>query len=144
MKRTDVLLGVSASSKPKLLQFLAQTTAKALDVGEDEILNALACREELGSTGIGEGIALPHAQVRCVVAPFVLLVRLVRPIEFEAIDDRPVDLICLILTPPANNSSHLQLLSNAARQLRCPNVIMSVRSASDPDQVYEALTVSRE
>lgn len=143
MKPDGVRLGISVSTKPRLLKFLAQTAAAELDVAEDEILGSLLSREALGSTGIGSGVALPHAEATRVVSPFALLIRLADPIEFEAVDEEPVDLVCLILTPPTSSSTHLQLLSSVTRQLRAPDVITRIRSATDHAQAYEAFVTPR-
>lgn len=138
MKPADVLLGVSASSKDKLLQLLSEHAGAALAVSEEAILTALRSRESLGSTGIGAGIAIPHAPVDGLVAPFVLLARFARPVEFEAIDEEPVDVVCLILTPPGEQNRYLKLLSTISRQLRSPDCVGIIRQAADRERVYRA------
>ncbi|WP_244570872.1 PTS sugar transporter subunit IIA [Stappia sp. TSB10GB4] len=138
MKRDDVLINVASSSKTKLLQFLSNKAAGILGINEDDVLAALQGRENLGSTGIGAGIAIPHAPVNGIVSPFTLLVRLGRPVAFEAIDEHPVDLVCLILTPPGEQNRHLKLLSTITRQLRSSEIVKAMRSATDSEHVYEA------
>ncbi|PWV99048.1 phosphotransferase IIA-like nitrogen-regulatory protein PtsN [Hoeflea marina] len=135
----DVLIGVTVSGKPKLLGFVADTAAATLGIGACVILDALEGRERLGSTGIGAGIAIPHAPVDGLAAPFVLLVGLAAPIDFDAIDDRPVDVVCMILTPPGDQSGYLKLLSTIARQLHRPETVKAIRTAGDAAQAYEAI-----
>lgn len=140
IKPEDVTIGVSASSKNKLLKFLSEKAAQALGISQPDILAALQSREDLGSTGIGEGIAIPHAPVAGIDAPFGLFVCLSKPIEFDAIDDEPVDIVCLVLMPPEGQSAYLKLLSNIARQLRSKDVLKKIRSAMDREHVYLAIT----
>jgi len=140
MKPDDVFVGVAASSKAKLLQFLSGKAADALHISEANVLGALQSREGLGSTGIGAGIAIPHAPVEGVTSPYALLVRLAKPIEFEAIDEEPVDVVCLILMPPGEQAEYLKLLSTIARKLRSPEAIKVIRTATDPEQVFSAIT----
>ncbi len=140
MKPDDVLIDVSVSSKGRLLQQLSDKAARALGVSERDILAALESREALGSTGIGAGIAIPHAPVAGIERPFGLFVRLTKPIEFDAIDDEPVDIVCLILTPPEGQANHLKLLANVARQLRSEHVLKRIRSTREANHIYSAIT----
>lgn len=140
MTPDDVLIDISVPSKAKLLRFVAETAAAVLGVAEGDILNALKSRESLGSTGIGSGIAIPHAPVNGIVSPFALFVRLTKPIEFEAVDEEPVDLVCLVLTPPGEQNRYLKLLSQIARQLRSADALKTIRDAADQQKVYQALT----
>lgn len=140
MKPDRVLIDVSASTKPKLLHFLSRSAAGYLNLEGTDILRALQSRESLGSTGIGAGIAIPHAPVNGVASPFALLARLAKPIEFDAVDEEPVNLVCLILTPPGEQNHYLKLLSKIARQLRSPEAVHTIRTAADREHVYEALS----
>ncbi len=140
IKPEDVAIGVSTSSKIKLLKLLSEKAGHALGISEQSILAALQSREDLGSTGIGAGIAIPHAPVVGIDGPFGYLACLSKPIEFDAIDDEPVDIVCLILTPPEGQSAYLKLLSSIARQLRSADILKKIRSANDRQQVYSAIT----
>lgn len=140
IKPDDVEIGVSTASKSKLLKLLSEKAAHALGIGEQDILAALQSREGLGSTGIGAGIAIPHAPVAGIDGPFGYLACLSKPIEFDAIDDEPVDIVCLVLMPPEGQSAYLKLLSNIARQLRSKDVLKNIRSATDREHVYLAIT----
>lgn len=139
IKPEDVTIGVSASSKSKLLKLLSEKASQALGISEQDILAALQSREDLGSTGIGAGIAMPHAPVAGINGPFGFVVRLTKPIEFDAIDDEPVDIVCLILMPPEGQSAYLKLLSNVARQLRSADAVKRIRSARSREQVFSAI-----
>src|SRR5690606_6985762 len=95
----DVLLDVDASSKRTVLQHLAAEASGRLGRTEQEILDALKAREKVGSTALGRGVALPHARIEGGIAPTMLFARLRRPVDFEAPDEEPVDLVILVLWP---------------------------------------------
>lgn len=136
----NVFLDVAASSKPAVLAFLAAKAGAALGISSEDIYDALQNREALGSTGMGSGIAIPHAQTNGIVQPFALMAKVASPIDFEAIDEEPVDVVCLILTPLDEQSRHLSLLSLFARQLRSPEVVRAISSATEGQQIFEAMT----
>ncbi len=140
IKPENVTLNLAAASKTRLLQILSERAGKALNISDREILAALQNREKLGSTGVGSGIAIPHAPVAGVEVPYGLFVRLAKPIEFESIDDVPVDIVCVLLTPAENPAAHLSVLSRIARQLRSSDILRRIRSASNQEQVYSAIT----
>ena len=135
----DVLTDVAASDKQKLLSDLAHKAAPAVNVPPDVILTELTKREDLGSTGLGGGVAIPHARLHEVGKPFGLLVRLKKPINFDAVDGKPVDTLCLLLLPEANGD-RLGALACIARKLRNPATISAVRGARDGAQIYRTLT----
>lgn len=135
-----VVLGLEVSSKAELLRFLADETARRRGLQSNVVLTALQKREALGSTGIGAGIGLPHAPVEGVQSPFGLFARLVRPIDFEAVDEEPVDLVCVVLTPPGGSQIHLTLLSRIARQLRSSGTVVAIRNAKTAAALHAALT----
>ena len=143
MRPDDVFVGISVASKPRLLDFLAEKAAEVCGVARDDIWQALRAREELGSTGIGSGIAMPHAPVRGIATPLALLAVLAKPIGFAAVDGAPVDVVCLILTPPGDQNRHLKLLSRIARQLRDDEIVATIRRA-DRALAYQALTDSKD
>lgn len=138
----NVFLNVPAPTKAALLSFLAQTAAEAQGVEKNDILSALVSRENLGSTGIGSGIAIPHAPASGLVEPYMLLIRTSKPVPFDAIDDEPVDLICLILTPPGEQNQYLNLLARIARRLGSSDVVSAIRDADNPIDVHAAMTGS--
>ena len=100
-------------------------------------------RESLGSTGVGNGVALPHARLAGLKAPFALLARLRNAIDFEAIDDEPVDIVVLLLLPETANGEQLNALACVARALRSPETLKQIREAADQDAAFRAIAASR-
>lgn len=135
----NVVLGLSASSKDQLLQQLAGRAARSLGLDEAAIFAALANREALGSTGMGLGMAIPHATLPGIGSPFGLLARLNRPIEFDAVDEAPVDVVFLLLNPAVGSPAALGPLSCIARALRDPEIARAVRTSDDPRKLYERI-----
>jgi PTS system nitrogen regulatory IIA component len=136
----DVMIDVSASDKQKLLQALARKAGSIVDVLPEHVLAELQRREELGSTGIGGGVALPHARFHQVDRPIGVLVRLRKRIDFEAVDGEPVDLVFLLLLPEAPEGDQLGALAAIARKLRNAGVTAALRKAGDGPEMYRALT----
>jgi PTS system nitrogen regulatory IIA component len=130
----DVVLDLGARSKRALLQTLSAEAASRLGRSEQEILDALQAREHLGSTALGRGVALPHAQLSGDDPPVVLFARLHRPIDFDARDDEPVDLVFLMLWPAASPEGFLPTLSELCRSLRDPEVPRRLRLAKTPGE----------
>jgi PTS system nitrogen regulatory IIA component len=137
---SDVAIGFRASDKAGLLRQLAARAAAALNLQADAVASEIEKRDELGSTGLGGGISIPHARFREVKKPFGLLVRLSQPIEFEAIDGQPVDLVFLLLLPAASQLDQLNALAAVARRLRDRDVLAKMRSATSSTEVYRAVT----
>jgi PTS system nitrogen regulatory IIA component len=133
-----VVVGLRVADKAQLLRELARRAASALSLDPRVILDALQAREALGSTGLGKGFALPHTRLDALSQFFALFVRLGRPIDFAAIDDRPVDLVILLLTP-ADGSQHLATLAALSRPLRDAAFVQRLRQASDAEAVYALL-----
>ena len=135
----NVLSDFAAPNKTSLLQGLAQRASDASKLPAEVILSALLKREELGSTGTGGGIAVPHARIPGINKPFGILVRLRQPIDFDAIDGRPVDLIFLLLLPVESNKEHLNALASAARILRNPDAVRDLRRARDDGDLFRVM-----
>jgi PTS system nitrogen regulatory IIA component len=133
-----VIVGLAATDKTQVLNELAKVAASATGIGSQEIYQALAARERLGSTGVGGGIAMPHAQLPGLAGFWGLFARLDRNIDFEAVDEAPVDLVFVILIP-ASAPEHVAALSCAARRLRDRAVAAQIREASTPAEVYALL-----
>ena len=118
-----------ASNKEQLLRDLASRVATLLNLDAQTICNALQVREELGSTGLGDGFALPHARIEGLDRLFGMFTRLNRPIHFGSIDGKPVDLVFLLLIPPAAGSEHLAALASISRYLRDNEFAAKLRKA---------------
>ncbi len=135
----DVLFDLRARDKDRVLQAMARRAADALGIDGDTVIDALRRREALGSTGIGGGIALPHARLSAVTAPYGVLARLRTPIAFESVDDRPVDLVFLLLLPVDPLAEPVNALACAARRLRDRDVVANLRRAASAADLYPAI-----
>jgi mannitol/fructose-specific phosphotransferase system IIA component (Ntr-type) len=129
-------IGVSVTTKWRALQTMAEKASKAFDVEETTILRALESREGLGSTGIGNGIAVPHAAIAGMTLPRGLLVRFAQPLDFEAIDDVPTDIAFMLLFGENNRGEYLNVLAAIARRLQSEGVLASMRKARSADELY--------
>lgn len=139
----DVILGLQAEGKARLLKEMARHAAARTDASAADITSALASREKLGSTGLGQGIAIPHALVRGLHKPFGALFLLSAPCPFEAIDDQDVDLAILLLLPAASPREHLNVLAKIARVLREPALVARLRRATDAAVAHRLLVAER-
>ena len=137
---SDTLIDVRASDKTRLLQELTRRAATILDLPAERISTEILKREELGSTGTGGGIAIPHARIQGLNRSFGILARLNKPIDFEAIDGRPVDLVFLLLLPSNPVGEQLKALASVARKLRDAACLCDLRSASSSAGLYDAMT----
>ncbi len=134
-----VVIDLRASDKKRLLEELARRAAAAVGLGAESIASALSKREALGSTGTGGGVAVPHARLAGLGRPFGLLARLTKPVDFDAIDGQPVDLVFLLLLPANADDKQLNALACAARALRDAEVLRDLRRAGDAAEAYRAL-----
>jgi PTS system nitrogen regulatory IIA component len=140
LSAADVAVDVRAVDKAGLLKELAGRAAAALNLPVDIVVGEIAKRDELGSTGIGRGVAIPHARLREVKKPLALLARLKSAIEFDAVDGKPVDLVFLLILPAASQLDQLNALAAVARRLRDRDVLAKVRSATSTTELYRAVT----
>ena len=139
---SHVMLDLRASDKSRLLQQLSAQAAVEVGLDADDVSKQIAKREELGSTGVGNGVALPHARLKGLKSPFGLLARLRQGIDFEAIDDQPVDIVFLLLLPDAPDDAKLNALACAARALRDSEVLERVRGAPTREAIFQAVADS--
>ncbi|MBS0232485.1 MAG: PTS sugar transporter subunit IIA [Proteobacteria bacterium] len=140
LRPESVLIDLRVPDKPALLRALAQVAANTVHVSSESVFTEIARREELGSTGIGEGVAIPHARVAGVEKAFALAARLRPPVNFDSIDGRPVDLVFLLVAPQSSNTEHLNLLAAVSRKLRDRSVVEQLRTSVDAEDFYRALT----
>lgn len=131
----DVILDVGATNKAGVLEFLATEAANRIGLSRQDILGALQDREKIGSTALGMGVALPHAELRDAERPVILFVRLRRAIDFEARDEEPVDLVFLVLWPASTRKGLLTVMSEICRALRDPQSLRRLRIAETPEDV---------
>jgi PTS system nitrogen regulatory IIA component len=142
LSSADILLDVRAKDKSRLLRELSLHAAAEVGLNADEVSEQITKREGLGSTGVGNGVALPHARLRGLKESFGLLARLRQGIDFAAIDDLPVDIVFLLLLPEAANGQQLNALAAAARALRDPEALRRIRGATDREALFQAVTDS--
>ena len=140
LSSADVTIDAAFADKQKLLEDLAGRAAAIVDLEPDLILAELQKREELGSTGMGGGVAIPHARFHHLRKPFGMLVRLKKPIEFDAVDGKRVDTVALLLLPDVHEGERLGALACFARKLRDPVVMTALRRALDGAEIYRSLT----
>lgn len=136
----SVIPNLRATSKKQALQELARRAAQLTGREERAIFETLMERERLGTTGIGGGTAVPHGRLPELPRIFGLFARLERPIDFEAIDNQPVDLIFLLLTPTAAGADHLKALARVSRLLRDRKICEKLRATDSAEALYALLT----
>lgn len=135
-----VLPAVKAQGKKQLLQELADHAAKITGLPERRIFETLIQRERLGSTGMGQGIAIPHGRLAGLSKIVGVFARLDTPISYEAVDNQPVDLVFLLLAPDGSGGDHLKALARVSRLLRNHAACEKLRAASKPEVLYALLT----
>jgi nitrogen PTS system EIIA component len=140
LSAADVTIDAAFADKHKLLEELARRAAPAVRLDPALLLAELQKREELGSTGMGGGAAIPHARFHQLHKTFAIFVRLKKPIDFDAVDGKPVDTIALLLLPDARDGEQLGALACFARKLRDPVVMTALRKARDSAEIYRSLT----
>lgn len=135
-----VLSGVPASSKKKLFVLLAEAAASAYRLDPALVAQRLTEREKLGSTGFGGGIAIPHGKIPDLPGVRGIFARLNKPLDFAAVDDAPVDLVFVLLSPPEAGAEHLKMLARVSRRLRDRAFTAKLRGAGSPDALYALLS----
>ena len=136
-----IIPALKVNGKKQALQEIAAKAAALTGQSERTILEILLQREKLGSTGVGNGVAIPHGKLAKLANVFGLFARLERPVDFEALDGQPVDLIFLLLAPEGAGADHLKALARVARLLRDPEVAQKLRNSHDADALYAVLSL---
>lgn len=137
-----VVPNLRVTSKKQALQELSRRAADLIDLPERRIFDVLVERERLGTTGVGNGIAIPHGKLSELTDLQAMFARLETPVDFEAIDEQPVDLICVLLAPESAGADHLKALARISRLLRDRNVCEKLRGSDSADAIYAILTES--
>lgn len=136
---------VQGVSKKRLLDQAAQMVAASCSgLTEQQVFDALVARERLGSTGIGEGIAIPHCRLASCQTPIGLLLQLEQPIDFESIDNKPVDLVFVLLVPENNPEQHLKTLSHLAALFNEAGFRQQLRDSRSAEELYKRATSSEQ
>ena len=138
----SVIVDLSISSQKQLFQEMAKAIidANGLDVVVRDIVSAAVERERLGSTGVGNGVALPHARIDGIDQVMVGFARLTDPLDFDSVDNRPVDLVAFLLAPSDAAGAHLRALARVSRQLRREEKRAKLRAAPDAQSLFTLLT----
>ena len=136
----DVQIDVRSANKRLLLQELAAKAAISLRLSAEQVAPYLLKREDLGSTGIGGGVAIPHARLPDLQRPYGLLAKLKQPMEFDAIDGQAVDIVFLLLLPATAENGQLGALALVARSLRLTEALVGLRSAKDASELYSVMS----
>lgn len=134
-----ILPGLNASSKKQAIQAMSEKASDLTGINAREIFDTLLQRERLGSTGVGSGVAIPHGKLPSVDSIMGVFARLKRPIDFDALDDQPVDIIFLLLAPEGAGADHLKALAKIARMLRNADIVNKIRATSDSEALYSLL-----
>jgi PTS system nitrogen regulatory IIA component len=135
-----VLSCTGVVSKRQLFEVLSEKASQLTGMAAGDILAAIAGREELGSTGLGNGIAIPHGKIAGLKGVVALFARLDTGIEFDAVDDQPVDIVMMLLAPVGAGADHLKALSLVARLLRTESVVEELRHEGDTVRLYRLLS----
>ncbi len=137
--KDHVFLNVSVANREELFAFLSERAGELGLVNTRLCTKALHIREELGSTGLGNGIAIPHARIEGLGKVVGLLATLARPIDFEAVDQEPVDLVMMLLMPEQSGSEQIKALSRIAKVARDEETVNAIRAATSVDDVTDIL-----
>ena len=136
----NVLVSVRATSKKQALQELAKHAAQATGLPERQVFDVLLERERLGTTGVGRGIAIPHGKLEELDKLCGVFATLDQPVDFDSVDDQPVDLLFLLLAPESAGAEHLKALARISRLMRDAALCERIRDASGPAELYKMLT----
>ncbi len=131
---------VNCQSKKRIFEVISEIAVKGnpqLDL--THVLTAMLSREKMGSTGIGNGIAIPHGRIEGIEDIVAIIVTSEEPVQFDAIDDKPVDIFFALLVPSEQTQEHLQTLSSIARKLSDKEIVKAIREAASKDQIIAAL-----
>ncbi|MDP7426103.1 MAG: PTS IIA-like nitrogen regulatory protein PtsN [Rhodospirillales bacterium] len=135
-----VVANLKVTSKKQALQELSKRIADVIEHNERDIFDILLEREKLGTTGVGDGIAIPHGKLESLDKLHGFFARLERPVDFDSIDERPVDLIFLLLAPESAGADHLKALAQVSRLLRDKANCDKLRGSDSPEALYALIT----
>lgn len=137
--KQSVLANLKAPNKKQLLQELSQTLAAQVAIDHRVIFETLLKREKLGSTGIGQGIAIPHGKLPSISRVYGLFARLSQPVDFDSVDGQPVDLVFVLLAPEDAGADHLKALARVSRLLRDRSLVDKLRATESAEALYALL-----
>ncbi|MEO6394981.1 MAG: PTS sugar transporter subunit IIA [Devosia sp.] len=140
LSEESVLICTGLKTKRDVLTKLAEAVAKQTGQPATDIFDALNDRESLGSTGLGNGIAVPHGKFASLKSVMAVFMKLNEPIDFESVDDQPVDIVVMLLAPMGAGADHLKALARVARVLRTESITDALRRTDDTAKLYAILT----
>ncbi|WP_114787772.1 PTS IIA-like nitrogen regulatory protein PtsN [Vibrio tetraodonis] len=130
---------VQCTSKKRALEMISEIVAMRTGQNPTELFECMLSREKVGSTGIGNGIAIPHARMHSTDQAIAVLLQCESPIEFDSVDNRPVDLLFALLVPDAQCKEHLKTLSSMAERLNNKQVLKQLRKAKSDQELYDIM-----
>lgn len=139
ISKETIIVNIEARNKKFLLEELSKVIAEKYQINATEVEDVIMERENLGSTGLGKGIAIPHGRIDSITSPIGLLVKLSSPIEFDAIDKEPVDIIFMLLAPISSGADHLNALGAVSEILRDASIVEKMRAATVVEEVSSLL-----
>ena len=139
LKPGAILPNLRVDSKKEALQALSTSAADLTGIGPRKIFDVLLERERLGTTGVGNGVAIPHGKLREIKEICGIFAKLEHPINFEAVDEEPVDLIFLLLAPDTIGTAHLKALAHVSRLLRDASFCDKIRALTDPNTIFKLM-----
>lgn len=142
LNATQIIPSLRVDSKKQALIEIARLAAPITGLGEHDIFDILFAREKLATTGVGQGIAIPHGKINNLDKVYGFFARLEQPIDFQAIDDRPVDLMFMLLAPHDAGADHLKALARVSRMFREPAFVEKLRGSRDAKTIHALLTAS--
>ncbi|QLC25632.1 PTS transporter subunit EIIA [Parasphingopyxis algicola] len=134
-----VVFADAVDSKAALFRLIASHAAHIADFDAGTLEQQLIAREKLGSTGFGEGVAIPHGRIDSLEKPFGIFLRLNDPVDYDSVDDLPVDCVFALFSPEADGAAHLRALARISRRLRDGDFVAKLRGARSTDAVYALL-----
>ena len=140
LKPEAVMPSLNVQSKKQALHEVCAAAARQTGLGEREIFETILQRERLGSTGVGQGVAIPHGKLGALNALVGVFARLDHPVAFDSLDDQPVDLVFALLAPEGAGADHLKALAQVSRLLRDRQVCEKLRGANSAEAIYALLT----
>ncbi len=135
-----IIPSLKANSKKQILQELSLSAAELTGADQRDIFDTLLQRERLGSTGVGNGVAIPHGKLSGIESIVSVFAKLETPVDFESVDSEPVDLVFLLLAPESAGADHLKALARISRLLREPTALEKLRSSTKKEALYSVLT----
>lgn len=137
----QTLVDVKVASKKRVLEVIAKTVAASCaSLEEQAVFEQLTDRERLGTTGFGNGVAIPHCRMAGCVEPIVVVLKLAAPIDFDAVDEQLVDILIGLVVPQEATDDHLQLLKQIAELLSNAEMCKQIRAVTDDEQLYQLIT----